>query len=340
MIKIYLRKFLTSIASTIWSELIAINLFFLNKFTKDKYFYNNSGGFGDSYTFFLETFFFINKKKKYVPLSYTNYQKSIIDFLFTRNKNILFSVPKFIPIYQTISKIKKSKFFKPYKNVSFLSAGIQDLKILNNNLTKNLLEQKLLKSKISRNLLFLEKEKFFCLHIKHYNNSANDLSGSHARQTAGLEKIFLLINFLLKNRTKILILGNKYDKFISIIKSKLFANQVSKIFFFEDLTDNYSFADQVFVTKHSIGYVGSAAGMSDLFYFLKKKSLLFDSLYVSKIHDKFNRKYRRYLYKKIKTKNKFNILTDNLLNYRKKFQVFEVPITAIENNIKKFLLKK
>lgn len=340
MIRFFLKKFLITITSIIWSRLVIINLFLISKFTKKKYFYNNSGGFGDTYSFFLEIYSLIRNKKEFIPLSYTYYQKSIVNYLFSKKKNLIFTIPKFVPIYQTISKIKKSKYFKPYLNVSFNSSGNRNIKILNNDLTYELLNEKLLKSKISRNLLFLKKEKFFCLHVKHYNSSANDLSGSHARQTAGLEKIFLLINFLLKNRTKILILGNKYDKFISIIKSKLVANQVSKIFFFEDLTDNYSFADQVFVTKHSMGYVGSAAGMSDLFYFLKKKSLLFDSFYVSKIHDKFNRKYRRYLYKKIKTKNKFNILTDNLLYYRKKYQIFEVPITAIENNIKKFLLKK
>lgn len=340
MIKIFFRKFLASIASIIWSKLIVINLFLLNKFSTKNYIYSNSGGFGDSYAFFLETFYLINKKKNFVPLSYTSFQKSIIEFLFTKNKNILFSIPKFIPLYQTLSKIKKSKFFKPYKNVSFYSNGIQDLKNLNNKLTSNLLKKKLLKSKISKKILFLKKEKYICLHIKHYNNNVNDLSGSSARQTTNLEKIFLLINFLLSNRTKILILGNKKDKFIPIVKSKLSTNQVSKIFFFEDLTDNYSFADQVFITKHSLGYIGSAAGMADLFYHLKKKSLLFDSFYYTRFNNIFNRKYRRYLYKKIKTKNKFNILTDNLLHYRKKYQIFEVPLTTIESNIKKFLLKK
>lgn len=340
MFKIILKRFLISIISTIWSKLIIINLFQINKFAKKKYFYNNSGGFGDTYSFFLEIYSLINKKKDFIPLSYTYYQKSIVDFLFSKKKNLIFVLPKFVPIYQTISKIKKSKYFKPYLNVSFYSSGTKNMKILNNDFTCRLLNQKLSKSEISRDLLFLKKEKFFCLHIKHYDNNTNDLSGSLSRQTANLKKIFLLINFLLKNRTKILILGNKYDKFIPIVKDKLFANQLSKIFFFEDLTDNYSFADQVFVTKHSMGYVGSAAGMSDLFYYLKKKSLLFDSFYVSKINDKFNKKYRMYLYKKIKTKNKFNILTDNLLHYRNKYQIFEVPITTIENNIKKFLLKK
>jgi hypothetical protein len=340
MIKIFFRKSLAHIASIIWSRLIVINLFLLNKFSKKNYVYSNVGGFGDTYNFFLETFYLINKKKNFVPLSYTSYQKSIIQFLFTKNKNILFSIPKFIPLYPTISKIKKSKFFKPYKNVSFICAGIQDLKKLNNNLTSNLLKQKLSRSKISKKVLFLKKEKYICLHIKHYNNNVNDLSGSSARQTSNFKKIFLLINFLLKNRTKILILGNKYDKFTAFIKDKFFTNHVNKIFFFEDLTDNYSFADQVFITKHSLGYVGSAAGMSDLFYYLKKKSLLFDSFYSSKFNDIFNRKYRRYLYKKIKTKNKFKILTDNLLHCRKKFQILEVPITNIEKNIKTFLLKK
>ena len=340
MIKIFFRNFLAFVTSIIWSRLIVINLFLLNKFSKKNYIYSNSGGFGDTYVFFLETFYLINQKKKFVPLSYTSYQKSIIQFLFTKNKNILFSIPKFIPLYRTISEIKKFKFFKPYKNVSFLSSGIQDLKYLNNKLTSNLLKQKLSKSKISKKILFLKKEKYICLHIKHYNNNVNDLSGSSGRQTANFEKIFLLINFLLGNRTKILILGNKKDKFIQIIKGKLSANQVSKIFFFEDLTDNYSFADQVFITKHSLGYVGSAAGMADLFYFLKKKSLLFDSFYSSKFNNIFDKKYRRYLYKKIKTGNKFSILTDNLLHYRKKYQIFEVPVTIIKSNIKKFLLKK
>ena len=53
-------------------------------------------------------------------------------------KLLLLSIPslKLLFIF-----IKKSKFFKPYNNVSFYSDGTQDLKILKNNLTKNLLEQ-------------------------------------------------------------------------------------------------------------------------------------------------------------------------------------------------------
>ena len=91
MIKIFFRNFLASAGSIIWSRLIVINLFLLNKFSKKNYVYNTSGGFGDTYTFFLETFYLIKQKKNFVPLSYTSYQKSIIQFLFTKNKNILFS---------------------------------------------------------------------------------------------------------------------------------------------------------------------------------------------------------------------------------------------------------
>lgn len=338
MIKIYLRKFLTSIASTIWSKLIAINLFLLNKFTKDKYFYNNSGGFGDSYTFFLETFFLIHKKKKYVPLSYTNYQKSIIDFLFSKSKNIFFSIPKFIPIYQTISKIKKSIFFKPYNNVSFYSAGTQDLKILNNNLTKNLLEQKLLKSKISKNILFLKNEIYICMHIKYYNNNVNDLKGSNARQTTNFEKVFFLINFFLKHKIKILILGNKYDKSIPIIKKKCFTNHSNTIFYFQDLTDEYSFADQVFITKHSKGYVGSGAGMADLFYFLKKKSICFDTYYDKKVENIFKKKYRKYLYKKIKMRKNVNILKESSLTLKTKYKIYETSKKQLLKVVKNFFI--
>jgi hypothetical protein len=258
--------------------------------------------------------------------------------LFTKNKNILFSIPKFIPLYPTISKIKKSKFFKPYKKVSFFSAGIQDLKKLNNNLTSNLLKQKLSKSKISKKVLFLKKEKYICLHIKHYNNNVNDLSGSSARQTANFEKIFLLISFLLKNRTKILILGNKYDKFTAIRKDKLFANHVNKIFFFEDLTDNYSFADQVFITKHSLGYVGSAAGMADLFYFLKRKSICFDTFYSKKFENVYNKKYRKYLHKKIEIRKKVSILKDSSLEIKKKYKIHETPAIELLKVVKNFLL--
>jgi hypothetical protein len=338
MIKIYLRKFLTSIVSTIWSKLIVINLFLLNKFSKKKYFYNNSGGFGDTYTFFLETFFLINKNKNFIPLTYSNYQKTIIEFLFSKNKNILFSIPKFIPIYQTISKIKKSKFFKPYNNVSFYSAGTQDLKILNNNLTKNLLERKLLKSKISKKVLFLRKEKYICLHVKHYNNNINDLSGSNARQTTNFEKIFLLINFFLKHKIKILILGNKHDKFIPIIKKQKFTNHLNTIFYFQDLTDEYSFADQVFVTKHSKGYVGSGAGMADLFYFLKKKSICFDTYYDKKIENIFKKKYRKFLYKKIKIRNHVNILKESSLTLKAKYKIYETSKNQLLKAVKNFFI--
>ena len=84
--KFFLRKFLSSIISTIWSKLIIINLFLLDKLSKKKYLYSNSGGFGDTYQFFLETYNLINRNKDFIPLSYTQYQKSIVNFLFQKKR--------------------------------------------------------------------------------------------------------------------------------------------------------------------------------------------------------------------------------------------------------------
>lgn len=341
--KFFLRKFFSLILSTIWSKLIIINLFLLDKLSKKKYLYNNSGGFGDTYDFFLETYTLINKNQDFIPLSYTQYQKSIVDFLFQKKKNIFFSIPKFIPVYPTISKIKKSKYFTPYLNVSFISSGIQDLKKLNNNSTYELLNQKLLKSEISKDLLFLQNENYLCLHIKHYDNKIDNLNGAHSRQTTRLEKVFSLINYLLKNKIKVLILGNKYDKFIPIIKQEIekkiiFKNSTNKIFFLENLSNKYSFADQVFATKHSKGYVGSAAGVANLFYFLKRKSICFDTFYYKKFENVYNKKYRKYLYKKIEIGAKFSILKDSSLEIKKKYKIHETSTIELLKVVKNFLL--
>jgi hypothetical protein len=342
--KFFLRKFLSSIISTIWSKLIIINLFLLDKLSKKKYLYSNSGGFGDTYEFFLETYNLINRNKDFIPLSYTQYQKSIVNFLFQKKKNIFFSIPKFIPtIYTTISKVKKSKYFTPYLNVSFVSSGTQDLKKLSNNSTYELLNQKLLKSEISKDLLFLQNENYLCLHIKHYDNKINNLNGSHSRQTTRLEKVFSLINYLLKNKIKVLILGNKYDKFIPIIKQEIekkiiFKNSTNKIFFLDNLSNKYSFADQVFATKHSKGYVGSAAGMADLFYFLKRKSICFDTFCSKKFENVYNKKYRKYLHKKIEIRKKVSILKDSSLEIKKKYKIHETPAIELLKVVKNFLL--
>ena len=110
MIKIYLRKFLTSIASTIWSKLIAINLFLLNKFTKDKYFYNNSGGFGDSYTFFLETFFLIHKKKNMFLYLIRIIKNLLLIFYFQKVKIYFFLFLNLFLYIKPFQKLKNQFF--------------------------------------------------------------------------------------------------------------------------------------------------------------------------------------------------------------------------------------
>jgi hypothetical protein len=174
------------------------------------------------------------------------------------------------------------------------------------------------------------------MHIKYYNNNVNDLKGSNARQTTNFEKIFFLINFFLKKKFKILILGNNYDKSISVIKKK-FTNHLNTILYFQDLTDEYSFADQVFITKHSKGYVGSGAGMADLFYFLKKKSICFDTYYDKKIENIFKKKYRKYLYKKIKIRNHVDILKESL-TLKTKYKIYETSKNQLLKVVKNFFI--
>ena len=171
------------------------------------------------------------------------------------------------------------------------------MKTKKQNVYKNLFIQKLENKTISSKFKKISKKKYITFFWKYYNDNSNDLSGSCSRQTTNINKILSLLNFL-KKKFNIIIVGEKIDKGNRILKKKLKPNK--KVFFFHELSEHYSLADQIYCYKNSKGFIGNATVMLPINWILKKKMIIFDT-HKERLDDRFT-KFPTFLYKKYITK--------------------------------------
>lgn len=186
---------------------------------------------------------------------------------------------------------------------------------------------KLLKKNInnvSQEIKKLRNEKFILIFVKHYKNNFG-LKGSEPRQTSNFHKIYQTINYLLKNKIKVVVMGNKYDKSLEILKNKYCPSK--NIVFFDKISLNYSIFDQLYVHYHSLFYIGSDSGALIISRYLKKKMIIFDS-----IRDK-NESYQ---------KSKDNLILFKKIIYNKKKQILsqQIHINNNENIVGKYIIKE
>ena len=266
----------------------------------------NGFGFGDHVSFCVNIKNKIKKNNKIFCFSQLQYE--VATFFYDKKyviKSIL-PIPKFLnesrlgfKFLQNDINFKPSKLTSPHgKNYKLtLNYGTQNqIKFILKNLKK---------FKISKKLSLVLKKKVIVIGIKNFSleNKVNKDINFQVRQTRDLNKVYKLMNYIKNKDIKIIIMGKIRDNFIKIIKSKNIIDN-KKVFLFKDLSKKYSIADQVYLAEKSTGFVGNGYGAMVFFDILKKKTILFDYVWVK--HNNLFHKNRLCLYKKV-----VNVVTKN-----------------------------
>ena len=316
--------------SFIYANLIALNLYILKK-RGIKLFYNHSIGFGDSFSFYVSQYLNIYKNKVYV-FNFGYLTDQTIRYLFDNKKIIksFFYIYKIFPHYRILFYLRKNINFAPtFKKNSSI---IKTYQLKNTDFIKNLLIDKLMTQSPSFDIKKIFTKKYICISIKHYSKDKNSIiTGSKDRSTSDLTPVIKTILYLISKNIQIFILGLNNDKSVSEFK-KIFKKN-NNVKFFNDISEKYSFTDQVYIAKNSIGLLGSAGGIFHLYYFLQKKSLLINvpfnkSIFLYPQNSKHEKKYNKYLFKKIFMNSKVQILSDKIKKTLSPYSKFEI----IENS--------
>ncbi len=318
-----IKKFIKFILIKLLEYTTRINLLYLVKIKKLDLFYPEDIGFGDYIGFYLKNYPIIKNKK--IILVFSNIEKKIVKFFFSENNYIelLFKIP-FLFHYDVLhKKIKYYKYFRPTKTKLYMPKD-SIKKFLNIKLSKNM-------DMVSQKLLNIKNQKFIIFNIKNYNDNKNDFMGSPSRQTTDFEKVKKIIHFLEEQKIKILIMGYKSERAVKKIYN-LKKNNIIKnnIFFFHELSSNFSIIDQIFISKYSIGYLGNASGPTLFPILLKKKLLVFDSNY-DEVDNRIPKTSLYLLHKKYTSNSDSNI---KLLDTNK---INNLEINIIENSYEEII---
>jgi hypothetical protein len=264
--------FLNSIKEYIYifyANIININLYLIKKFNKQKYIYSNEISFGGTFAYYIENYSKIIQNNLKI-LVFSRLEKKIGEFFFSNNfiANLFILVPHFIPIYKINFLLKKKKYYEP--TTLFEKYFPKKTKLSNKykKLLINLLKKKI--NDVSPELKKLYNKKFIIIFVKHFNNTNTLINISDIRQTIDFEKIYKTIDFFLKKKIKIIILGNNSDKSLPILKNKYLTN--NKVLFFSDLSLNQSVIDQLYIHYYSLLSIGSDSGVFIMSMYLKKKN--------------------------------------------------------------------
>jgi hypothetical protein len=330
---------LKKIIYVFFANFININLFFLKDLKRNNFVYFKIISFGDTFTYYINNYFKINKNKKKI-LIFSQFEKKIAEFFFSKNKikKIFFLIPYFIPIYSISHLLNKKNYFKS-SEIYDLNLAKLNVKNKHKNLLINLLKSKI--NFVSENLKKFQNEKYCVIFVKHNNNNKNDVTGSNSRQTTDFKKIFKIINFLTYLKSKVVILGTKNDKSINILK-KYYKNN-KNILFFKDLSNSYSITDQLFIHQYSALSIGNCSGAFIIPIYLKKKIIFFDHFKQNFFSLVYSENIKNF-YKKIIINNKEQVLTNKILDkilskkisLQKKFTIKENTYSEIKNQIQKY----
>jgi hypothetical protein len=324
-----------NIISYLYSRLIHYNLTLLN-FSNINFYYNHSLGFGDSICYYLHYYQEIKSSRQNVPLTFGGFHEEIVKFFFSKYRIIFFKIYSFMPYYRICKYLIKSSSYKPIINYKIdYQDGLPKDELL---LVKNydLIFKKILKTKrISSQIMKLTKKKYICFFVKNYNNNINDISSNPvSRQTTDFSKIDKIFLYLISKNLNIFILGDYKDKGTAILKKKYYNKK--NVYFTADLSINVT--EQIYINSRSQGFIGNQAGLIIPFILLKKKTLVFDSIFTPSIKNNPKLKHLTYMYKKIKINEKKFRFGGKYSFYKKKFNIIENDFNEIKEQINKIFL--
>ena len=296
-----------------------ISIYFSNfiSLSKKKIFFPTSFGFGDFILFYVKYYKKI-LNKNHTTLVFCKMQNNIVSYLF--KKNSFLSLPFYISnrlVYLVVS-FNKKYIINRFNNSSekeLLTADKSNFTVKKKNLLLKFLDINL----ISEELKNIFRKPTVSFYIKYYDDSVNHIDGSHDRATSNLTKAVRIINFLLSKNFNVLVLGNNRDlgslKLNNFYKRK---NKKMNIYFFQDLSKEYSINDQVYVALKSKFVVSAGIGGSlAIPFLLLKKKIIYDVPKIRK-NNINNLRYNYYDYKKISINNeKYKIFEQNSNFYKK-----------------------
>ena len=213
--------------------------------------------FGDYLFFCSRLISKLNKKIKIYCFSKTQYE--IASFYFEDRVILkqLILLPKFLSeshfgyaFLRRYNKFNPTIIFSEYNKKEELSRHY-----MGNKKIIDFFKKRISKSNISTDILKFSKKKYFCLYVKNFSLKKNNDIFFQVRQTRDLSKIYKIIRFLNKKKINILILGNNNDHFIKLMPKYIY--NLDHIYFFKNLSRNYSISDQAIIAFKSKGYLGS-----------------------------------------------------------------------------------
>jgi len=286
---------MNSLIYAFFNYLIKINLSLIKNKVVSNFAFSKYA-FGDIFAALIQNYNKIQNSKLKI-LVYSDFEEKLARLFFQKDKikKTFFYLPEWVPIYS-------------------LKQNLKNLQILNRSYKKNITsnEKKILIKILNENLNWvspkikkLQNQKYVLLLVKHYNHDTNNLNSPFHRQTSDLEKVFKIINFLLKKKLKIILLGNNKDYYLKKVK-KFSKNK--NILYFNELSINTSLIDQLFLHYNCKFSIGTDCGAFIMSIFLKKKIIFFDALLNNEGLNRLKNVY--FLYKNIHYKGKIYYLTD------------------------------
>ena len=316
-----------NIISYLYSRLINYNLMLLN-FSNNNFYYNHSLGFGDSICYYLHYYKEIQSSKQNVPLTFGGFHEEIVKFFFSKYRITFFKIYSFMPYYRICKYLINSSSYKPIINYKIdYQDGLPKDELL---LIKNYdsIFKKIIKKKyVSSQIIELTKKKYICFFVKNYNNDINDISSNPvSRQTTDFNKIDKIFSYLISKNLNIFILGDYKDKGTAILKKKYYNEK--NVYFTADFSVNVT--EQIYINSKSKGFIGNQAGLIIPFILLKKKTLVFDSIFTPSIKNNTNLKHLTYLFKKIIINKKKFRLSGKYAFCKKTYNIVENDFDEIK----------
>jgi hypothetical protein len=354
---------LKNIIIKVYSNIIVLELFIRQKLFRQNFIFR-LGGFGD-------LLFFAYYGKKYIPnlkfLNLGSVQGLVLNLCLKKKKvlDIIFKIPSWRMYYRIFSEVIKSKIIKKthydaYKLLSIKNTNKIRKEILNKT-KKNIQTSELLylKSKLSK--------KYICFYVKSLvDEKFNwfDFDKFNVGNSSEKKKILELVKIVINSGFNILILGEKNEPGIDYLYEKLNSTNLfnNKIFFLKNFIKTTDIKNKINLYNSSFGYLGNGSGHAEYFYFLRKKTIIFDYLEYLRPNDLNYRilnsmVLRKYLFKKIYCKKNKRILpikycnniVGNLINkqdfcgteslrnlYKSKYKLLSTDINDIKKQIKTF----
>lgn len=345
MIKFFLKLCRSSAIFVIYLFFSKLTIFsiYISKIKKQNILYTNHFGFGD----FL--FFCVHIRKKISTdtkiFCYSELQYEVAHFFFDKKyiQRSLWLMPKYMSEgHLGYRFLFKSKIFRPIEPKRIAPNNtrvlISDFYSGNKESVK-FIKEKINNNKISDRIRIVFKKPTISIFVKNFSLNSNNNMNFQVRQTRDLNKIERLLVFLNQKKINVIILGTVRDHFVQLFEKKIKIKKMKNIYFFKNLSDNFSIADQAYVAFNSIGYLGSASGAMGFFGMLNKKVILLDPVFYQA--DKYWKNFI-FLYKKLYNKKKKSFQKFYWKKYYAPtiYKIVETNYSEIKQALLKNILKK